>query len=306
MMKWVGWISVLWGVMGTVCTAIEVVTSTPTLAYFASVIGGDRVTVSSLSSGKEDPHGIMTKPSMMGKVRQADVVVVIGMECDPWLTELAKRMGKRTVQPGGIGYLDMSNTPIQRLGVMDAEAMAALKGYEHVHPEGNPHYWLLIDNAQVMAKAMRHTLSKVDPDGAPGYAMRHQRLETRLTQLKERLKKEGSGLQGRPYWVIHDAWSYLLANVGGSVAGSVEEAPGISPGPLYFKRRLDDIKRKKGGVLLVDQYGGSRHDGYVKKISEAGCPVAYVTQSITPDTPTYEALIEQNIQRIQAAVRNTP
>jgi len=298
----VGALLVLGPMLGVVTGAIQVVTSTPTLAYFATAIGGDRVQVSSLTSGKEDPHGVMPKPSMMAKVRQADVVVVSGMALDPWLTDLAKRVGKRGVQPGQSGYLDLSASGIQKKGQLSPAELAQLKGYEHVHPEGNPHYWLSIDNAQQMVTALTRTLSTVDPDGTAYYVARQQVVRTQLTQLKQRVAQSTRVLAPISYWVVHDAWAYLLANVGATVVGSVEEAPGISPGPVHLKWVFDQMKTQPRKVLLVDQNGGSRYDGYVKKVTEAGCPVAYVSQSVTPALATYEQLIDYNMGQIRRAV----
>jgi len=282
---------------------IQVVSSMPVLAHFAQVIGGDRVSVVSLSSGREDPHSLMVKPSMVAKVRQADLVLLAGMDLDPWMNELVKVAGKQSVQLGGLGYLDFSSTSVKRLGVMSPSDLIKLKGYEHIHPQGNPHYWLSINNAKIMANRVTEVLSQLDPDSRDMFRRRNQSFQQDLTQLHVNMQTKMAPFKGKRILVIHDAWVYFLDNVGLSIQASLEEAPGISPGPVYLAGILSQIKSKKLDILLVDQYGGGRYDGYIQTVKKAGCPVAKLSQNITPQYPTYGVLIQRNVQAMLDAIR---
>ncbi len=292
-----------WAMVGGGVWAVTVVSSLPTLAHFAQVIGGDRVSVASLSSGREDPHSLMVKPSMVSKIRQADLVLLVGMDLDPWMNELIKLAGKQSVQLGQMGYLDFSSTSVKRMGVMSPADLVKLKGYEHIHPNGNPHYWLSIDNAKVMVNRLTEVLSQLDPEGRSQFQLRNQAFQQELTTLKRNVQAKAAPLRGKQILVIHDAWVYFLDNMGLSIQASLEEAPGISPGPLHLANILNQIKAKKLDVLLVDQYAGSRYDAYIKALKKAGCPTAKLSQSTTSQYPTYQTLIQYNLQSMLDAIQ---
>ena len=58
--------------------ALRVVATTPDVADMTRQIGGDRVEVTTLAAGTQDPHKVPVKPSFVTKLNRADVLVVEG------------------------------------------------------------------------------------------------------------------------------------------------------------------------------------------------------------------------------------
>ena len=58
---------------------LNVVTSTTDMAALTQEVGGDRVTVESIAKGYQDPHFVEAKPSFLLKLRQADLLVTVGL-----------------------------------------------------------------------------------------------------------------------------------------------------------------------------------------------------------------------------------
>ena len=67
---------------GIAAAQISVVTTQPDLADIARRVGGDAVKVVSLTKGHEDLHLVRIKPSMLLKVRRADVFVQLGFSAE--------------------------------------------------------------------------------------------------------------------------------------------------------------------------------------------------------------------------------
>src|SRR5664280_1787915 len=94
---------------------IVVVTTLTDLADLARNIGGDQVEVHSLATGVEDTHGVPMKPSFVPLLNRADLIVVVGFDCEhsflPGLLEASKNP---RIQLGKAGYVDCSKgiTPL--------------------------------------------------------------------------------------------------------------------------------------------------------------------------------------------------
>src|SRR5215471_12908435 len=68
---------------------LNIVTATTDMAALAQEVGGDRVSVESIAKGYQDPHFVEAKPSFLLKLRQADLLIVVGLQLEiGWLPPL--------------------------------------------------------------------------------------------------------------------------------------------------------------------------------------------------------------------------
>ncbi len=88
---------------------LNVITATTDLAALAQEVGGDKVQVESIAKGYQDPHFVEAKPSFLLKLRQADLLIVVGLQLEiGWLPPLINQSGNARIQVGAAGYLDAS------------------------------------------------------------------------------------------------------------------------------------------------------------------------------------------------------
>ena len=88
---------------------LNVITATTDLAALAQEVGGDKINVESMAKGYQDPHFVEAKPSFLLKLRQADLLVVVGLQLEiGWLPPLITQCGNARIQVGANGYLDAS------------------------------------------------------------------------------------------------------------------------------------------------------------------------------------------------------
>src|SRR5947199_6220618 len=59
---------------------LNVITATTDMAALTQEVGGDHVTVEAIARGYQDPHFVEAKPSFLLKLRQADLLVVVGLQ----------------------------------------------------------------------------------------------------------------------------------------------------------------------------------------------------------------------------------
>ena len=60
------------------------VTTTADLKALTEAVGGGLVEVDALARGNQNPHDLEVRPSLMVKVRRADLLVFNGLELDQW------------------------------------------------------------------------------------------------------------------------------------------------------------------------------------------------------------------------------
>src|SRR3954470_22773003 len=138
---------------------LYVVTSTTDMAALAQEVGGDKIKVESIAKGYQDPHFVEAKPSFLLKLRQADLLIAVGLDLEiGWLPPLVTQSGNGRIQPGGAGYLDAS----QFADILEKPTGQVSRAMGDVHPLGNPHYWLDPDNGRRIAKGIAAKLGEMD------------------------------------------------------------------------------------------------------------------------------------------------
>src|SRR5438270_14076236 len=142
---------------------LNVVTSTTDMAALAQEVGGDHISVESIAKGYQDPHFVEAKPSFLLKLRQADLLVSVGLHVwYGWLPPLITQSGNARIQVGANGYLDAS----QFAEILEIPTGTVTRAMGDVHPLGNPHYWLDPDNGRRVARGIAGKLGELDPSDA--------------------------------------------------------------------------------------------------------------------------------------------
>src|SRR5690348_14481288 len=99
----------LLGAVSSTAATLTVVTATQDLASIAQEVGGDKIKVTSLAKGYQDPHFVEAKPSFVLLLNKADLLIVVGRDLEiGWLPPLITQSRNAKIQPGSPGYLDPS------------------------------------------------------------------------------------------------------------------------------------------------------------------------------------------------------
>src|SRR5436190_21165641 len=115
---------------------LNVVATTEDLGALAREVGGDKVSVTALAKGYQDPHFVDPKPSFILAVSRADLLIVVGRELEiGWLPPLLTSSRNSKIQQGGNGYLDASMT----VKILEIPTGQITRAMGDVHPSGNPH-----------------------------------------------------------------------------------------------------------------------------------------------------------------------
>jgi len=234
-----------------VAKKLNVVTSTTDLAALAQEVGGDRITVDAIARGYQDPHFVEAKPSFLLKLRQADLLISVGLQLEiGWLPPLITQSGNPRVQVGANGYLDAS----QFAEILEIPTGQVTRAMGDVHPLGNPHYWLDPDNGRRVAKGISEKLAELQPSDQAYFQQRFLDFDKRLTAAEKVWDEEMKPFHGRKLVTYHRSWPNFAKHFGLDVVGYVEPRPGIPPTPSHTIELIQMMKRDNVKVIVVEPY----------------------------------------------------
>src|SRR3982751_609033 len=230
---------------------LNVVTSTTDMAALTQEVGGDKVNVDSIAKGYQDPHFVEAKPSFLLKLRQADLLISVGLQLEiGWLPPLITQSGNPRIQVGAGGYLDAS----QFAEILEIPQGTVTRAEGDVHPLGNPHYWLNPDNGRRIARGIATKLGDLDPGDSAFFQQRLQDFDKRLSEAEQKWDAEMKPYRGRKIVTYHRSFPNFAKHFGLDVIGYVEPRPGIPPTPSHTLETIQLMKRENAKVVLVEPY----------------------------------------------------
>ncbi len=281
---------------------LNVVTSTSDLAALTMEVGGDRINVDSIAKGYQDPHFVEAKPSFLLKLKQADVLLVVGLELEiGWLPPLITQSGNPKVQVGGQGYLDAS----QFAEILEIPSGPVSRAMGDVHPLGNPHYWLDPANGRRIARGVANKLGELDPNDAPYFQDRFKDFDRRLSDAEKKWDAEMSPYRGRKVVTYHNSATNFAKHFGLNVMGYVEPRPGIPPTPGHTIELMGLMKRDKIKVILVEPYFDLKTPDSIAR--ETGSKVIVFLPSVggEKEVTDYFKLFDYDIALLMKAFQET-
>ena len=239
----------IWLLSISVCSFanIKIVSITEDFSSIAKEIGQDKVSIISLVKGSRNLHNITPKPSMVYKLKSADMLIRLGMKQDSWIDGLIQVAKNPNVIPGSTGYIDASNG-IEKLEVPTGK-IDGRSG--DVHIEGNPHYWLDPRNGIIIGETIKDRLISIDPKNESFY-------ENNFNQFKNKIEKKYIGwldqfkkINNQTVITYHKVWPYFFKAFGLSSIGELEPLPGIPPSAKHLSNLSSELKRSQNSILVL-------------------------------------------------------
>jgi zinc/manganese transport system substrate-binding protein len=230
---------------------LQVVTSTEDLAAIAREIGKDKIDVTAIAKGYQDPHFVDPKPSYLLKLGRADLLIIVGMELEVgWLPPLLQNARNTKILPGNPGYLDAS----EGCHILQKPTGTVDRSMGDVHPFGNPHYWTDPENGRAIARRISEKLSELDGAHAAEFAASLKQFEETLSAKERKWNAIAATFKGVKVITYHNSWPNFAQTYGLDIVNHVEPKPGIPPSPAHVQDLIKEIKRDKIPLLLIEPY----------------------------------------------------
>ncbi|HLA76582.1 MAG TPA: metal ABC transporter substrate-binding protein [Vicinamibacteria bacterium] len=282
--------------------SLAVVATTEDLASITREVGGDRVRVTAMARGFQDPHFVEAKPSFIFALNKADLLILVGRELEVgWLPPLVTQSRNPRIQTNASGYLDASLTA----KILEIPQGQITRAMGDVHPQGNPHYWLDPGNGRRIAEAVRHKLTALSPGDADYFAARYADFDRRLGEAEQRWDATMAPFKGTKIVTYHRSWPNLCERFGLEVMGYVEPKPGIPPSPAHTIALQGEIKRLGVKVILVEPYFDLKTPNAIGR--ETGARVVVLAPSVgaEKEITDYIKLFDYNVNLMVSAIKQT-
>ena len=160
------------------------------------------------------PHDYSLTPGDMKKLEQADVLVAVGLDYEPFLDRVRENFGDKV-------KIVIAADDIERLG--DPGEAAEPAGDRH-HVPYNDHPFVSPKQAAKMARAIARELGEVDPRNAPLYQANAEKLAADLEAAQADLAAFVAMLPNKQVVAVSPIFGYLLRDIGLTPAAVLESA----------------------------------------------------------------------------------
>ena len=227
--------------IGSAQAEVKVLTSVKPLQLIAAAVQDGVAIPEVLLPPGASPHNYALRPSDVRKVQSVDLLYWIGPDMEGFLPRV---LNGRTLP--SVAVQDLPGLKLRHFAEDNHSHAEEADDHDHDHRPGSldAHLWLSPVNARVIATKMAADLSAADPDNAARYQSNLKAFDERLDALDARLKKRLAGIQGKPYFVFHEAFDYFEDAYGLKHAGVFSVAAEVQPGAQHvatMRARLQEV-----------------------------------------------------------------
>ena len=227
--------------IGSAHAEVKVLTSIKPLQLIATAVQDGVAIPEVLLPPGASPHNYALRPSDVRKVQSVDLLYWIGPDMEGFLPRV---LNGRTLP--SVAVQDLPGMKLRRFAEDSHSHAEDTDEHDHDHRPGSldAHLWLSPINARVIAAKMAADLSAADPANAARYQSNLKAFDERLDALDLRLKKRLAGIEGKPYFVFHEAFDYFEDAYGLKHTGVFSVAAEVQPGAQHvaaMRARLQEV-----------------------------------------------------------------
>jgi ABC-type Zn uptake system ZnuABC Zn-binding protein ZnuA len=271
--------------ISTSAEPLKVVATLPFLKEFAEQIGREHVDVRTLISGLESEHSYSPKPRDLKALRQASLLLEVGLGLEVWVGGLIK------------------NADNPRLRVITTS-----KGVELLHDDpsapssGNPHIWLDPECAKLMLRHIADGLLETDPTHADEYRKNLAAYLSQIDQAEKVLQARVASLPDRRIVTHHPAWPYFARRFGFQIEDEIVRQTGAEASGAHLATMVRRMKERQIKVIVSEPQLNQRIP--LALAAETGARVVILSPlpGTLRGTDTYLALLEYNVAQLVSAL----
>lgn len=242
---------------------LQIFACEPEWAALSQELAGAHAEITTATTAHQDPHQVQARPSLIARLRRADLLVCSGAELEiGWLPMLLRQAGNSRVQPGQPGYFAaaMQVARLEVPGTVD-------RAMGDIHPSGNPHVQMDPRRIATIATALTARLKQLDPAHAADYDRRAADFGQRWQSALARWEVAAKPLRGARVVVNHRGWPYLFDWLGLQEAGELEPKPGVAPSAGHLAELKGELAANPARMVIYAAYQDERAAEWLSRAS---------------------------------------
>jgi ABC-type Zn uptake system ZnuABC Zn-binding protein ZnuA len=278
--------------------AMHVVATTTDLAALVAVVGGDLVTVESIVPAGVDPEAFEPRPGDLAKLRQAALLVRVGLGYDYWLDGIVNQTGEKRLMRGGDAYLDASTG----VPLLEIRGQSVVNEGGHAHGVANPHYWLDPENAITVTAGIAEALVRIGPAQREKILANRERFLSQLEARRTSWSRTLAPFAGTRLIAYHNSWPYFARRFRLDVIAFIEPKAGVAPSPAHLAQLISEGRKAQVRAILHEPYEPEDASSFVGQ--KLGVPLVRLAISVgsLAGTDDYLTLFDYNVATLAKAL----
>jgi zinc/manganese transport system substrate-binding protein len=278
---------------------IRVVATTTDLKALTEAVGGDLVDVDALARGNQNPHDLEVRPSLMVKVRRADLLIMNGLELDQWAEVVVQGANNSKVIPGAPGRVDAS----AGIRVLEVPTTRVDRSMGDVHPVGNPHYTIDPGMASTITANILEGLARLAPQSRLFFERNRRDFLSRLDEAMAAWTRTLEPFRGTKIVQYHPDFVYFFTRFGLVTGGAVEDRPGIPPTPEHLVRLIAAMKQERLKLVVVEPWNDVKLAERVAQEANAKVRILAPAVGAVKEADTYFRMVDYNVKTLADALK---
>src|SRR3954466_7634996 len=278
---------------------IKIVATISDLKSIAEMIGGDKVSVSSIATGYQNPHFVDPKPSYIIALSNADVFVTVGLDLETgWSPSLLTSSRNTKIQKGSAGYVDAS------VGVQLMQVPSSInRGEGDIHIYGNPHYWLDPVNGKQIARNICDGLERVSPENRSFFEANLKTFDETIDAKLKTWTAQMAKYKGTKVIAYHNEWCYFENRFGLQIVDFLEPKPGIPPTPSQLVKIIGEVKSNTIKVIISSPYFTTSSSDVVARQTGARALTLATSVGAFDSVKNYYDVFDYNIAQLISVLK---
>ena len=254
--------------------SLTVMASFYPLKYLAEKVGGEHVSVTSLTPDGAEPHDLELSPKMVDSLSSADAVIYLAGFQSAVDEAIEQQAPKTVIDVSSAAELveagSDANHPAEEEEATDETQSGETEAHDHDHEghdhEGHdhaghdhhhdmsadPHFWLDPIRMAKAATLVGDKLAEADSAHADTYKANAKALAEELTTLGDTLVTKTSKCQVKTFVTAHTAFGYLADRTGLTQVGISGLDPESSPSPARLAE-IAQIAKEQGMTTIFTE-----------------------------------------------------
>lgn len=251
----------------------------------------------SATTAMQDPHLVQARPSLIAKMRQADLVICAGADLEVgWLPMLQMKAANARVRNTDNGLFYAAD----HINTLDKVANVN-RSMGDVHAAGNPHLHFSPQRMLTVAKALTAKLSQLDMEQKSHYQENLTHFTARWLKATKKWSKSSANLKGMKVIAYHSSFRYLFDFLGVEQVADLEPKPGLPPTSGHLASLLKRAKQGDISTIVLASYQDERGANWLAKRSNLPVTVLPLSVGGNKQSDTLFSLFDNAIALLEQA-----
>ncbi|WP_147793915.1 metal ABC transporter substrate-binding protein [Cellulomonas sp. Y8] len=274
---------------------IAVLASFYPLQYVAQQVGGDLVSVDTLTPPGAEPHDLELSPAQVDEVGRADLVV--------YLSEFQAAVDDAVDANPPAHVVDAAQDTELHAAEHSEDGEEEADGHgDHDHGSLDPHFWLDPTRLPAVADDVAAQLAEIDPDHADEFQANAEAFAQTMADLDAEYSTGLASCESRTIVTTHEAFSYLAERYDLEQVGISGVDPEGEPSPARLAEVGKVVQDEGVSTIFFETLASPKVAETLADELGVDTAVLDPLEGLTDDTQDYVSVARANLETLRTAL----